>query len=100
MYFYNNGNDFVTIVVLVDDLAFASNSQPLLDQLKTNPASNFLTSFIAWNIIQDQDGITINQVAYIRNILHEFGMDKANGTRTTLPTKADLLPATEDETIL
>ncbi len=90
-----------------DDLAFASSSQPLLDELKTNLAFNFnvklfskLTSLIGWNNTQDQDGITINQIAYIRDILHEFGMDKANGTRTPLPTKADLFPATEDETIL
>ena len=107
IYFFRKGEDFITIAVVVDDLAFASNSPVLMNQVKKNLTACFdvklfgqLTSFIGWNIIQEKDCIRVNQQGYVESLLKDNGLLEANAVRTPLPLKADVLPAREDEATL
>jgi len=89
IYLYRQGAEYVTIAIVVDDLAFASNSTRLMNQLKENLASNFdvklfgkLTSFVGWNISNQQNGIKIDQRGYVKSMLKEHGMERYTSERS------------------
>ncbi len=104
IYLYNDGTGFVIVAIVVDDLAFASNSNQLLQKLKTHLSTNYdmkifgkLTSFIRWKISQKLDGIVVNQEGCSESMLKNYGMESANYVTTPLPKDADLSPARENE---
>ncbi len=107
IYLYNAGTDFVITAIVVGDLVFASNSNKLLQKLKTHLSTNYdvklfgkLTSFIGWKISQQPDSIVVNQEGHYKSMLKDYGMETANCFTTPLPKDADLLPAHENETLL
>ena len=107
IYFYVTGSKFIMFAIVVYDLAFSSNSPSLLRGFKSKLDATFdvrifgkLTNFIGWNISRTQSGIRIDQPGYVKQILKDFGMKKANGLNISLPSTADGLPAHENEQVL
>ena len=107
LYIFSRNEVFIIVVIVVDDLAFASNSVSLMSEFKTCLSAEFdvklygkLTSFIGWNISYHSDGIKIDQRGYAKDILEQSGMLYANPTATPLPKNADLSPANENDYLL
>jgi len=107
LYFFRRGPSFVIMAIVVDDIAFASNSRELLEDFKVKLAAQFdiklfgkLSSFIGWKVEQGPSGIKISQGAYARNLLDRHGMSHANVVHTPLPEDADFLPAYDGEPTL
>lgn len=105
--FLSVGSSFVLLVIVVDDLAFSSNSPELLADFKDRLSATFdvkffgeLKSFIGWDIQQGPDGLSVCQGRYIDELLKNHGMDACNATLTPMSTEVDLRPATESEDAL
>ena len=85
------------IAIVVDDLAFSSNSPVLLHEFKSKLSATVdvrlfgkITNFIGWNISYSIKGIRTDQRGYAKQILKEFGMKRASGLSTPLPKTADV----------
>ncbi len=107
IYFYGSGSEFIILAIFVNDLAFSFNSPPLLCWFKSKLDATFdvrlfqkLTNFIVCNISHTQSGIRIDQQSYVKQILKDFGMEKANVSNNLLHTTADVLPAHENKQFL
>ena len=98
--------EYITLAVVVDDLAFSSNSTRLMDMLKERLSANFkvklfgnFKSFIGWNIKIEKDEIKIDQRAYALSLLKEHGYEQANAVHMPLPRTADLTAVSPSENI-
>ena len=107
IYFLRRGSSFLIISIVVDDLAFASNSHSMLNELKQNLSATFdvklfgeLRSFIGWNICRTPRGVKVDQRGYARSLLKRFGLDEANAVLSPLPEHADVLGAGPDDDML
>lgn len=72
LYFIFVGINFFLLIVVVDYMGFASNSQPLIDPLKKHLSENFkvkllgqLKAFVEWDIRHYLTGFYVNQSDYI-----------------------------------
>ncbi len=99
--------DFILIFIVLDDMAFASNSVSLLEAMKQKRQARYdvslfgqVRSFIGWAITRTPSGIKIHQSTYIRSLLTKYGLSEANPFRTPLPTNADFGSASDDEEVL
>lgn len=106
-YFYRQGTAFIIIAFVVFDLAFSSNSPQLLSHLKRSSVDNFdvklfgqLTSFVGWNIVKSNEGYTIDQRRYVRSMIKEYRMEKANGVATSLHRDPDVISSYDNEVLL
>lgn len=66
--FKNHGKELITLIIVVDDLLFASNSRNLVEYFKKRLAEMFdvklfcqIGSFLGWEIEKSPDGIRISQ---------------------------------------
>ena len=107
LYFLRVGGQFIIIALVVDDMAFATNSRDLLEQLKSKLSAKFdvkffgsLSSFIGWNVTYTQQGIKVDQKEYARTLLRTCGLEKCNTVRSPLPIDANLLPTSLQEHLL
>lgn len=87
VYFKVVGNEFIILVIIVDDMTFASNSQNLIDHFKQRMSEVFdvkffgcLKSFLGWEFHQTNDGIKVTQLRYVEQLLEKHGLLQANGT--------------------
>ena len=87
------GNQFVIIVTVVDDMMFVSNSPNMLETVKTKLRESFdvkffgtLSSFIGWEIEQGNGYIRISQSRYTDETLTKHGLERANRAWTPLPS--------------
>lgn len=101
------GNDFVHVLIVVDDMLFAINSRRLLDKLKDRLREHFdvkffeeLTTFIGWEIRRTSCGMKISQERYANEILHHHGLEEGNATWKPMAVDADLWPAMASEKTL
>ena len=104
LYFLRNADEFITLTVVVDDLAFASNSTRMMSWLKSNLKATFdvklfgsLTSFIGWNISITSDYIKVDQQGYVRSLLQTHGYDRCNAVHAPLSKNADIIALRDDE---
>ncbi len=104
IYFFRQGDEFVILVIAVDDLAFASNSTKLMNHVKKRLAANFdvklfgqLTSFLGWSVSRSEKGIKTNQSGSVRQILKDHGIQSASAVKTPLQKTTDVLPAHRNE---
>jgi len=104
IYMFKKDTEFILMAIVVDDIAFASNSSSMAETLKKNLCASFdvklcgtLSSFVGWNITVGNNGIKVDQSGYAKSILEEYGMQEANAVRVPLPRNADVTPAREDE---
>lgn len=116
MYILVRPRGFVILIIVVDDMALASDSRGLLEHIKKLHISTFkvkllgpLTSFIGWNILRTDKGIHISQRKYLEGILQEHNLAHVKPVPTPLPLNADLaalheeyfpLPPTEHSSIV
>lgn len=72
LYFFHRGHHFIILNIVVDDMAFASNSQDFNGAFKAKLTSAFkvkllgkLTNFIGWELIYTSAGIYVCQSMHI-----------------------------------
>ena len=107
VYILQLGQDFVIILVFVDDMAFVSNSSSLLSYIKQRVVATFdvklfgkLQTFIGWELTYSHTGLQVTQARYTKSLLARFGLEQCNAVYTPLPLNVDLSCAQEDETFL
>jgi len=95
------------LAIVVDDIAFSSNSPRLMNKFKAALSATFsvklfgqLKSFVGWSINISHEFIKVDQRSYAKALLEEHEMASANGVHTLLPNNADLTPKREDENML
>ena len=107
LYFYRQGNKFINLILVVDDMAFSSNDRELLEWFKGMLTDTFkvkllgtLQMFIGWEIIHSRHGIYLGQQKYVKRFLTDNDMLHVKPADTPLPSKCNLNTATEkDETL-
>ena len=104
MYFQRFNNSFITLCVVVDDIAFASNDTNLITHFKAKMKASFevklygeLKLLIRWSIICNPSGIIVHRKDYATRLLARFSMSQSNAVLTPLPTNADLSMRHSDE---
>lgn len=107
LYFLVSGSNFIVLLLVVDDMAFASTSQHMLDDLKGKLSASFkvkllgpLKSFIGWTIRRTNNGITVCQGTYIERMLRLHNLSHVSSVPTPLPERANLNPREPEETPL
>jgi hypothetical protein len=91
------GKDLFVCQVYVDDIIFGSTNKFFCDEfskIMTNRFEMFmmgvLTFFLGFQIKQTKEETFISQTKYARDILKNFGMDKAKPIKTTMGTNRHL----------
>lgn len=104
LYFKRNGSKYMMLIVVVDDMAFASNDGGMMTEFKQKLRETFkvkllgqLKSFIGWEITRTASGITICQQKYILKILELQNMENVKPVSTPLPLNADITSRKSDE---
>ena len=105
--FKNVGEEFIALVVVVDDLTFASNSPRMIDAFKAKLTETFdvklfgrMSTFLGWETSFSQQGIKISQARYTQELLDRHGMKHCNGTLTPMGKDVDLRPRLPSESPL
>ena len=80
------------LAVVVNDLAFASNSTCLTNTLKENFTASLKVkllgksaSFIGWNIEITSTEIKIDQRGYAKSLIREYALEKSSATIMPTP---------------
>ena len=104
VFYLSEGIGFVILMIAVDDMLFASNSEQLLSTFKSKLESTFdvkffngLSSFLGWEITRFPKGIFVSQRRYIPEIVNRHGLQTANGMISPLPISYD--PHIADRTL-
>lgn len=102
-----NGEAFIIVAIVVDDLAFASSSQPFLNRIISKLSATFgvkhfgkLSSFIGWDMQKSPSGIKIVQRSHIKGLMERHNLAKENGVSTPLPVSTDVDSAKPGEQLL
>lgn len=97
LYFINRNGSLIILVVVVDDIMYATNDHTFLNELKMHLSTNFdvkhygqLSSFIRWEINRSTAGIRVTQTQYCDRLLVRFGLANCNPVLTPLGSTADL----------
>jgi hypothetical protein len=82
LYIKIEGNDFLIVLVYVDDIIFGSNNASLVQWFSSSMQSEFemsmigeLSFFLGLQITQRYEGIFISQEKYLREMLKRFQME-------------------------
>jgi len=85
------------VLVWVDDLVIAGNSQPVIDEFKAAISKRFkmtdlglLHFCLGMRICQSADGITLDQEKYVGEFLEKFGMADSKAMSTPLVPNSSL----------
>lgn len=101
---YVNDELGIAIAVWVDNILVTGKSGQNIVKVKSQLASTFkmkdlsqLTHFLSMQVTRTPDnGISIDQSTYIKDILARFGMEDSNAVYTPLATGTKLVRANED----
>ena len=98
--------DLLVVAVYVDDLFVTGTSKKLINDFKKGMASKFdmsdlgrLTYYLGMEVVQDDQGITLDQSQYAKKILENAGMDKCNSVQTPMELGLCLSKAEEEREI-
>lgn len=98
--------DLLVVAVYVDDLFVTGTSKKLINDFKRGMASKFdmsdlgrLTYYLGMEVVQDDQGITLNQRQYAKKILENTGMDKCNSVQAPMDLGLCLSKAEEEREI-
>ena len=106
IYIYNADSTYCALVLYVDDILLACNSEPFMHKLKADLKSNFKITelgparFLLGIEIEcncDQHTISISQHWYISKILDKFGMTDAKPASTPMDYKHQLTAGFPEE---
>ncbi|KAL0400115.1 UNVERIFIED_CONTAM: Retrovirus-related Pol polyprotein from transposon RE1 [Sesamum radiatum] len=93
----STGNDFVALLVYVDDVLLTSPSCELIIEVKTYLDSLFTIKdlglaryFLGLQITRSTFGTSLNQAKYIQDILLDTGLSAAKATTTPFPQSMKL----------
>lgn len=102
--FKSHVKDFIILIIVVDDLLFASNSKGMIETFKRKLADTFdvklfgpVSSFLGWEVKKTVEGINITQSRYAKEIVMNNSLYGCNGTYTPMAVNADLQAAQSDE---
>ena len=99
VYVRNKDNDLCIIALYVDDIIIAAKSLKQIEIVKSCLSNSFkmkdlgrIKHFLGINVNQsaDNDVITIEQTAYVKNILNKFNLNNANPVRTPIDISCKL----------
>lgn len=103
---YSKHNDDGTmsfIAVYVDDLIIVCKSEKEHEAIFKNLNSHFkvtslgdITHFLGIHVIRSQDGVSLNQKAYIQKLLTRFGLQDAKSSK--IPLDPGYIQSKEEET--
>ena len=92
-----NGQDILIIQVYVDDIIFGGTSQSMVDEFVKTMTSEFemsmvgeLSYFLGLQVKQLDDGITVSQSTYAKNLIKRFGMQTSKTANTPMSTTTKL----------
>lgn len=101
------GQEFIIVLIVVYDMMFITNPQPMFDVLKKKISPDFeviffgkSTNFIGWEIRIKRSGIEIGQQTYIQSLLKKYKVGTCNATLTPLATAASVFPSQPNEKAL
>lgn len=82
VYFKENGNEKVIIIIWVDDLIIAATDEEVMKNVKNMLAARFtmkdlgkLTHFLGIDFDQSEECVKMSQIAYVEKLLVRFYMD-------------------------
>ena len=106
VYRKNIKGELLVVAVYVDDLFVTGTSKKLIDEFKKSMARNFdmsdlgrLTYYLGMEVVQYDQGITLNQSRYAKKILENAGMAKCNPVQAPMGLGLVLSNAEEEREI-
>ena len=107
-YFFRPSSEhYMALVIVVDDMIFAANTQDLIDDFKRRTSERFkvkilgpVQSFIEWNVNRTSAGIFPDQQKYLKSLIHEQSLGHLKPVETPFPTNADITIAHERDSPL
>jgi hypothetical protein len=97
LYIKTEDNDFLIVLVYVDDIIFGSNNASLVQWFASAMQSEFemsmigeLSFFLGLQITQRSEGIFLSQEKYLREILKRFQMEDSTPVSTPMVTGCKL----------
>ena len=97
MFISENGKDILIIQVYVDDIIFGGTSQSMVDEFVRTMTEEFkmsmvgeLSYFLGLQVKQLDDGITVSQSTYAKNLIKRFWMQTSKTTNTPMSTTTKL----------
>lgn len=96
LYILTRGHHCLIFIIVVDDMAFAPNSQKLIDAFKDQLPSTFkvklpgkLTSFLCWYLHHTSEGIYVSQTKFVDKLLSDHNLSHVRRVSTSLPLSTD-----------
>ncbi|CAM8925893.1 unnamed protein product [Rhodiola kirilowii] len=84
MFVKKDNKHFIIAHIYVNDIAFGSNSQKMVDEFVAQMQSEFKMSmvgemnyFLGLQVVQSKEGFFLTQSKYARKLVKKFGLDKA-----------------------
>jgi hypothetical protein len=97
LYIKTKGNDFLIMLVYVDDIIFDSNNTSLVKWFASSMQSEFemsmigeLSFFLGLQITQKSEGIFLSQEKYLREMLKRFQMEDSKPMSTPMVIACNL----------
>lgn len=97
LYFFTRGQHFLILIIVVDDMAFASDNQRLIDDFKDQLTATFkvkllgkLSSFIGWQLQHTSEGIYVSQTKFADKMLSDHNLTHVRSVSTPLSLGADV----------
>jgi hypothetical protein len=98
IYIKTEGNDFLIVLVYVDDIIFRINNASLVQWFSSTMQSEFEMSmigempfFLGMHITQRSEGIFLSQEKYLREMLKRFQMEDSTPMSTPMVTGCKLI---------
>ena len=97
MFIGENERDILVVQVYVDDIIFGGTSQSMVDEFVRTMTKEFemsmvgdLSYFLGLQVKQLDDGITVSQSIYAKNLIKRFGMQASKTANTPMSTTTKL----------
>lgn len=101
IYFINQENNLIILLVYVDDILIAGNNIDKINEIKDKLKDEFdikdlgeAKFCLGIEIVRKEDNITLIQEIYIEEAIRKFGMENAKGVDTPASV-GDKLPLSE-----
>ena len=93
MFFKQNGNDVVIVLIYVDDVIVTESNNIKIEQLVQDLSSTFalkdlgqLNFFLGIEVTRNENTLVLSQTKYLKELLAKFDLQNCNGTDTPLAT--------------